>query len=81
MIANLMSFSDNAMHRFGIFFDPIPDHEECGFDVVLGEHIKQLLGVEWVRSIIKGERDNPSRRIQTNDILPERRYALPVVSV
>ena len=71
MIAELVPFSDNAVYRFGVFFNSIADHEEGGFDVVLGEYIKQPLGVGRMRSIIKGERDTPPVRVQSDNILSE----------
>ena len=71
MIPDLVSFSDNAADGFRMPFNPIPDHEERGFDLMFGEDIEQLMGISWTRSIIKGERDNPLLCIQVNNVLSE----------
>ena len=59
MIPNLMSLSDSTIHCFRVPFDAISDHEEGGFDIMLGEDIQQLIGIRGMRSIIESECDDP----------------------
>ena len=73
VIAYLVSLSNNPIYRFGMLLNPISDHEEGGFDVVLGENIKQLVRIGWTRSIVVGECDDSFVCVQVDDILSERR--------
>ena len=73
VIADVVPLRNNPTNRFGMLFNPISDHEECGFDIVFRKHIEQSIGVRRIRAIVVGERDNPLIRVQANNIPSERR--------
>ena len=55
MVADKVTCGADNARNFWALANKAPDEEEGGFDVVGGEHIKQLLGIWIVRPVIIGK--------------------------
>jgi hypothetical protein len=58
VISNLVPLLDNSPNDLGISFGVLSDNEECRFDVPLLEDVQQLWREGWVRTVVKGHRQD-----------------------